>query len=131
MLTLADLRHTYAVAIASPLLVLLLCFMEVKPMGCGQFRPYMAPLAGAAPRHDHESDLVISVHHEGFFYLGPLALRRDQLCDEVQQVLARNPHREIVLQVDRRSSFAGTRLVLQTLQHLGIRHVVLRSGNTE
>jgi biopolymer transport protein ExbD len=130
MLTLSTLRHSFYAAVASPLLVLFFCFMPVGTVCRGEL-PWMPRFAAATPQPEREADLVISVRHDGYFYVGPVAVRHDELCDELQYLITRNPDREIVLQIDRRSRFAGTRSILQTVQHLGIRHLVLRSGNSE
>ncbi|HWS70581.1 MAG TPA: biopolymer transporter ExbD, partial [Thermoanaerobaculia bacterium] len=128
MLTLPALRHSYYAAVASPLLVLLFCFAASQPY-CHGFEPLMPRFAAATPWPGHEGDLVISVREDGRFLIGQDYVRRDQLCDMVEQRMTWDPNREILLQIDRRAPFAGTRVILQTLRHLGIRHVVLRSGN--
>jgi len=126
MLTLPALRHSFHAAFAVPLLLLLFGFMPF-----GTFCSFVPPLprfAAEVPWVGHETDVLVTVRHDGSLLIGQNYVHRDCVTEDLHAVLERAPGRRVILQIDRRSDFRGTREVLGVLRHLGIRHVLLNTG---
>src|SRR5438067_10707782 len=76
-------------------LVLLIIFMVVTPM-LQKGVPVNLPVTEEPERTpDTEKQLQISVKEGGIVYLGPTAVRKDQVDSELKQIHDRTPDREI------------------------------------
>ena len=82
-------------------LVLLIIFMVVTPM-LQKGVPINLPVTEDPERTpDTEKQLQISVKEKGIVYLGPTAIRTEQLDTELKQIHDRTPDREIAVKGDK------------------------------
>jgi biopolymer transport protein ExbD len=128
MLTLSGRRHSFYAAMATPLIVILFTvFLAPVATGC-RLHVLTPRMRSAQPWQGEESDLVVTVEHDGLLMLGGSDVRPEQLLPALQTILRNTPGRHLVLQVDRRSPFGSTRQVIKAARELGIRHLVMTSG---
>ena len=132
MISLPQLRHTFAAALAATLLVILMAGF-VMPNGvivCGPPGYHVALPRPARARfwRTSETDLSISVQRDGTLLIGNLIVPASDFPSQLRALHQRTPGRRIVLRPDRRSPFGATRLVLRGVQSLGIHTVVIDGG---
>lgn len=106
-------------------LVLLIIFMVVTPM-LQSGVPVNLPIT-EHPDQTPETDrqLNISVKSDGTVYVGPNAVRRDQVKTALEEVKARTPDREITVKGDRRVSYGDVLDVLKACRDVGFNDVGL------
>jgi len=106
-------------------LVLLIIFMVVTPM-LQKGVPINLPVTEAPERTpDTEKQLQISVKEKGIVYLGPTAIRTEQLDSELKQIHDRTPDREIAVKGDKQVKYGSVLDVLKSCREVGFNNVGL------
>jgi biopolymer transport protein ExbD len=106
-------------------LVLLIIFMVVTPM-LQKGVPINLPMTEEPERTpDTEKQLQISVKGEGVVYLGPTAVRKEQVDSELKQIHDRTPDREIAVKGDKMVKYGAVLDVLKSCREVGFNNVGL------
>ena len=106
-------------------LVLLIIFMVVTPM-LQKGVPINLPVTEDPERTpDTEKQLQISVKEKGIVYLGPTAIRTEQLDTELKQIHDRTPDREIAVKGDKLVKYGSVLDVLKSCREVGFNNVGL------
>lgn len=106
-------------------LVLLIIFMVVTPM-LQKGVPINLPITEDPERTpDTEKQLQISVKGEGIVYLGPNAVRKEQVDSELKTIHDRTPDREIAVKGDRTVKYGAVLDVLKSCREVGFNNVGL------
>jgi len=106
-------------------LVLLIIFMVVTPM-LQKGVPVNVPVTEDPERTpDTEKQLQISVKEKGIVYLGPTAIRTEQLDSELKQIHDRTPDREIAVKGDKQVKYGSVLDVLKSCREVGFNNVGL------
>jgi biopolymer transport protein TolR len=106
-------------------LVLLIIFMVVTPM-LQKGVPINLPVTEEPERTpDTEKQLQISVKGEGIVYLGPTAVRKEQVDSELKQIHDRTPDREIAVKGDKQVKYGAVLDVLKSCREVGFNNVGL------
>jgi biopolymer transport protein TolR len=106
-------------------LVLLIIFMVVTPM-LQKGVPINLPVTEDPEKTpDTEKQLQISVKSDGTVYLGQLAVRREQVNSELEQMHQKNPDREIAVKGDRTAKYGAVIEVLKACRDVGFNNVGL------
>ncbi len=106
-------------------LVLLIIFMVVTPM-LQKGVPINLPITEDPERTpDTEKQLQISVKGEGIVYLGPTAVRKEQVDSELKTIHDRTPDREIAVKGDRSVKYGAVLDVLKSCREVGFNNVGL------
>src|SRR5436305_12487695 len=106
-------------------LVLLIIFMVVTPM-LQKGVPINLPMTEEPERTpDTEKQLQISVKGEGIVYLGPTAVRKEQVDSELKQIHDRTPDREIAVKGDKLVKYGAVLDVLKACREVGFNNVGL------
>jgi len=106
-------------------LVLLIIFMVVTPM-LQKGVPINLPVTEDPERTpDTEKQLQISVKEKGIVYLGPTAIRTEQLDSELKQIHDRTPDREIAVKGDKQVKYGSVLDVLKSCREVGFNNVGL------
>src|ERR1051326_5302747 len=105
-------------------LVLLIIFMVVTPM-LQKGVPINLPVTEDPERTpDTEKQLQISVKEKGIVYLGPTAVRTEQVDSELKNIHDRTPDREIAVKGDRAVKYGSVLDVLKSCrEEIGRAHV--------
>jgi biopolymer transport protein ExbD len=74
---------------------------------------------------DTEKQLQISVKDKGLVYLGPTAIRTEQLDSELKQIHDRTPDREIAVKGDKQVKYGSVLDVLKSCREVGFNNVGL------
>jgi biopolymer transport protein ExbD len=105
--------------------VLLIIFMVVTPM-LQKGVPINLPVTEDPERTpDTEKQLQISVKEKGIVYLGPTAIRTEQLDTELKQIHDRTPDREIAVKGDKLVKYGSVLDVLKSCREVGFNNVGL------
>ncbi|HEX7191217.1 MAG TPA: ExbD/TolR family protein [Thermoanaerobaculia bacterium] len=106
-------------------LVLLIIFMVVTPM-LQKGVPINLPVTEEPERTpDTEKQLQISVKGEGIVYLGPNAVRKEQVDSELKAIHDRTPDREIAVKGDKQVKYGAVLDVLKSCREVGFNNVGL------
>jgi biopolymer transport protein TolR len=106
-------------------LVLLIIFMVVTPM-LQKGVPINLPVTEDPEKTpDTEKQLQISVKTEGVVYLGPTAVRKEQVDAELKTIHDRTPDREIAVKGDRSVKYGAVLDVLKSCREVGFNNVGL------
>ncbi|HEX7154013.1 MAG TPA: biopolymer transporter ExbD [Thermoanaerobaculia bacterium] len=106
-------------------LVLLIIFMVVTPM-LQKGVPVNLPVTEDPEKTpDTEKQLQISVKADGSVYLGPLAVRKDQVQSELEAIHERTPDREVAVKGDRLVKYGDVMDVLKACREVGFNNVGL------
>ena len=106
-------------------LVLLIIFMVVTPM-LQKGVPINLPITEEPERTpDTDKQLQISVKGEGIVYLGPNAVRKEQVDSELKAIHDRTPDREIAVKGDRAVKYGAVLDVLKSCREVGFNNVGL------
>ena len=106
-------------------LVLLIIFMVVTPM-LQKGVPVNLPVTEAPEKTpDTEKQLQISVKSEGVVYIGPTAVRADQVESQLKEIQQRTPDREIAVKGDRLVKYGAVLDVLKACREVGFNDVGL------
>jgi biopolymer transport protein TolR len=106
-------------------LVLLIIFMVVTPM-LQKGVPINLPVTEDPEKTpDTEKQLQISVKTEGVVYLGPTAVRKEQVDSELKAIHDRTPDREIAVKGDRSVKYGAVLDVLKSCREVGFNNVGL------
>src|SRR6476620_7185862 len=106
-------------------LVLLIIFMVVTPM-LQKGVPINLPVTEEPERTpDTEKQLQISVKGEGGVYLGPTAVRKEQVDSELKQIHDRTTDREIAVKGDKPGKYGAVLDVLKSSREVGFNNVGL------
>src|SRR5205809_1369164 len=118
----ADINVTPLVDVC---LVLLIIFMVVTPM-LQKGVPINLPVTEDPEKTpDTEKQLQISVKSDGTVYLGSLAVRKEQVNSELEQMHQKNPDREIAVKGDRSAKYGAVIDVLKACRDVGFNNVGL------
>ena len=110
---------------ADVMLVLLIIFMVVTPM-LQKGVPINLPVTEDPEKTpDTEKQLQISVKSDGTVYLGSLAVRKEQVNSELEQMHQKNPDREIAVKGDRSAKYGAVIDVLKACRDVGFNNVGL------
>ena len=108
-------------------LVLLIIFMVVTPM-LQKGVPVNLPITDAPEATpDTEKQLQISVKADGTVYLGPNAVRKDQVESALKDIHERTPDREVAVKGDRLVKYGDVIDVLKACRDVGFNDVGLIS----
>jgi biopolymer transport protein TolR len=108
-------------------LVLLIIFMVVTPM-LQKGVPVNLPVTEAPEKTpDTEKQLLISVKADGSVYLGPNAVRKDQVESTLKEMFERTPDREVAVKGDRLVKYGDVVDVLKACRDVGFNDVGLIS----
>jgi biopolymer transport protein ExbD len=108
-------------------LVLLIIFMVVTPM-LQKGVPVNLPVTDQPDRTpDTEKQLQISVKADGTVYLGPLAVRKDEVQRQLEEIHQRTPDREVAVKGDRTVKYGDVLDVLKACREVGFNDVGLIS----
>jgi biopolymer transport protein ExbD len=106
-------------------LVLLIIFMVVTPM-LQKGIPVNLPVTEGPDRTpDTEKQLQISVKADGTVYMGPSAIRKDQIQSSLEEIHQRTPDREIAVKGDRQVKYGDVLDVLKACREVGFNDVGL------
>ena len=106
-------------------LVLLIIFMVVTPM-LQKGIPVNLPVTEGPDRTpDTEKQLQISVKADGTVYMGPTAIRKDQVQSSLEEIHQRTPDREIAVKGDRQVKYGDVLDVLKACREVGFNDVGL------
>jgi biopolymer transport protein TolR len=106
-------------------LVLLIIFMVVTPM-LQKGVPVNLPVSEDPEKTpDTEKQLQISVKADGTVYLGPNAVRKDQVESALKEIQERTPDREIAVKGDRQVKYGDVLDVLKACREVGFNDVGL------
>ncbi|MBV8519843.1 MAG: biopolymer transporter ExbD [Acidobacteria bacterium] len=106
-------------------LVLLIIFMVVTPM-LQKGVPVNLPVTEDPEKTpDTEKQLQISVKADGSVYVGPNAVRKDQVQTTLQEIHDRTPDREIAVKGDRLVKYGDILDVLKSCREVGFNDVGL------
>src|ERR1700760_3030357 len=106
-------------------LVLLIIFMVVTPM-LQKGVPINLPVTEDPEKTpDTDKQLQISVKSEGIGYLGPTAVRKEQVNPELKTIHDRTPDREIAVKGDRAVKYGAVLDVLKSCREVGFNNVGL------
>lgn len=106
-------------------LVLLIIFMVVTPM-LQKGVPVNLPVTEDPDKTpDTEKQLQISVKADGTVYLGPNAIRKDQVESSLKEIQERTPDREIAVKGDRLVKYGDVLDVLKACRDVGFNDVGL------
>jgi biopolymer transport protein ExbD len=108
-------------------LVLLIIFMVVTPM-LQKGVPVNLPVTDAPEKTpDTEKQLQISVKSDGIVYVGPTAVRAEQLKSQLEEIHGRTPDREIAVKGDREVMYGAVLDALKACRDVGFNDVGLIS----
>ena len=106
-------------------LVLLIIFMVVTPM-LQKGVPINLPVTEDPEKTpDTDKQLQISVKSDGTVYLGSLAVRKEQVNSELEQIHQKTPDREIAVKGDRTAKYGAVIEVLKACRDVGFNNVGL------
>ena len=106
-------------------LVLLIIFMVVTPM-LQKGVPINLPVTSEPEKTpDTEKQLQISVKESNVVYLGPQAIRKEQLQSALEEIHQRTPDREIAVKGDRTVKYGEVLDVLKACREVGFNDVGL------
>ncbi|HEX9985481.1 MAG TPA: biopolymer transporter ExbD [Thermoanaerobaculia bacterium] len=106
-------------------LVLLIIFMVVTPM-LQKGVPVNLPVTEDPEKTpDTEKQLQISVKADGSVYLGPLAVRKEQVQSELEAIHQRTPDREVAVKGDKLVKYGDVMDVLKACREVGFNDVGL------
>jgi biopolymer transport protein TolR len=106
-------------------LVLLIIFMVVTPM-LQKGVPINLPVTEEPEKTpDTDKQLQISVKSDGIVYLGPTAVRKEQVDSELKTIHDRTPDREIAVKGDRSVKYGAVLDVLKSCREVGFNNVGL------
>jgi biopolymer transport protein ExbD len=74
---------------------------------------------------DTDKQLQISVKSDGIVYLGPTAVRKEQVDSELKTIHDRTPDREIAVKGDRSVKYGAVLDVLKSCREVGFNNVGL------
>lgn len=118
----ADINVTPLVDVC---LVLLIIFMVVTPM-LQKGVPVNLPITEQPDKTpDTDKQLIISVKADGTVYLGPNAVRKEQVESSLEEIHARTPDREIAVKGDRLVKYGDVLDVLKACREVGFNDVGL------
>jgi biopolymer transport protein ExbD len=102
-------------------LVLLIIFMVVTPLINS---PVALPESRTATVHPEDSgQLSIIVNQDGTLFVGPVAIRREQLQSELRGVFERRPGAEVIVRADRQVRYGVVLDVLTQCREAGFKDV--------
>jgi biopolymer transport protein ExbD len=132
MISLPQLRHSFAAAFGAIVLVILMAGFVVPAsvIVCGPSRVYvmLARSIDARSLPGSETDLSITVKEDGTLVMGNVIVPVAQFEAELTEISRRTPGRRLVVRSDKRSPFGATRVVVRSAQSLGFRNVVIETG---
>ena len=106
-------------------LVLLIIFMVVTPM-LQKGVPINLPVTSEPEKTpDTEKQLQISVKGDNIVYLGPQAIRKEQLQTALEEIHQRTPDREVAVKGDRTVKYGEVLDVLKACREVGFNDVGL------
>ena len=106
-------------------LVLLIIFMVVTPM-LQKGVPVNLPVTEDPEKTpDTEKQLQISVKSDGTIYVGPTAIRADQLKSSLEEIHTRTPDREVAVKGDRLVKYGAVLDALKACRDVGFNDVGL------
>src|SRR5688500_11191684 len=106
-------------------LVLLIIFMVVTPM-LQKGVPINLPVTSEPEKTpDTEKQLQISVKNDNTVYVGPQAIRKEQLQSALEEIHQRTPDREIAVKGDRTVKYGEVLDVLKACREVGFNDVGL------
>jgi len=118
----ADINVTPLVDVC---LVLLIIFMVVTPM-LQKGVPINLPVTEEPEKTpDTDKQLQISVKSDGSVYLGPTAVRKEQVQSELDQIHTKTPDREIAVKGDKQVKYGDVLDVLKACREVGFNNVGL------
>ena len=108
-------------------LVLLIIFMVVTPM-LQKGVPVNLPVTEDPEKTpDTEKQLQISVKADGSVYVGPTAVRKEQVQSQLEEIHQRTPDREVAVKGDRLVKYGDVLDVLKACREVGFNDVGLIS----
>ncbi|HEX8170580.1 MAG TPA: biopolymer transporter ExbD [Thermoanaerobaculia bacterium] len=118
----ADINVTPLVDVC---LVLLIIFMVVTPM-LQKGVPVNLPVTEDPEKTpDTEKQLQISVKADGTVYVGPNAVRKEQVQSTLEEIHTRTPDREVAVKGDRLVKYGDVLDVLKSCREVGFNDVGL------
>jgi TolR protein len=109
------------------MLVLLIIFMVVTPM-LQKGVPVNLPVTEDPEKTpDTEKQLQISVKADGTVYIGPSAVRKEQVESTLKDIQSRTPDREVAVKGDRLVKYGDVLDVLKACREVGFNDVGLVS----
>jgi biopolymer transport protein TolR len=118
----ADINVTPLVDVC---LVLLIIFMVVTPM-LQKGVPVNLPVTEDPEKTpDTEKQLQISVKADGTVYVGPTAVRKEQVQSTLEEIHTRTPDREVAVKGDRLVKYGDVLDVLKSCREVGFNDVGL------
>jgi biopolymer transport protein TolR len=118
----ADINVTPLVDVC---LVLLIIFMVVTPMLTKGVPVNLPETEEPEKTPDTDKQLQISVKSDGTVYLGPTAVRKEQVQSELEQIHTKTPDREIAVRGDKLVKYGDVMDVLKALREVGFNNVGL------
>lgn len=106
-------------------LVLLIIFMVVTPMLQKGVAVNLPVTADPEKTPDTDKQLQISVKADGTVYLGPNAVRKDQVQSSLEEIHQRTPDREIAVKGDKLVKYGDVLDVLKACREVGFNDVGL------
>jgi biopolymer transport protein TolR len=123
----ASMSEINVTPLVDVVLVLLIIFMVVTPM-LQKGVPVNLPVTEAPEKTpDTEKQLQISVKADGTVYVGPSAVRKDQIQAHLEEIHSRTPDREIAVKGDRLTKYGEVLDVLKACREVGFNDVGLIS----
>jgi biopolymer transport protein TolR len=111
-------------------LVLLIIFMVVVPVIVNGV-PVKLPVAKGDPVPEAQRQLSITVKDDGTVYLGAIAVRSEQVAEELQRLHGEAPERSIAVRGDQRVAYGEVVKVLDACRAAGYNDVRLMSERRE
>jgi biopolymer transport protein TolR len=110
-------------------LVLLIIFMVVTPMLSKGVPLNLPQTEDPEKTPDTDKQLQISVKADGSVYLGPTALRKEQVQSELETIHQKTPDREIAVRADKLAKYGAVLDVLKACREVGFNNVGLIAGS--
>jgi biopolymer transport protein ExbD len=118
----ADINVTPLVDVC---LVLLIIFMVVTPM-LQKGVPVNLPVTQDPDKTpDTEKQLQISLKADGSVYVGPTAIRKEQVQSQLEEIHQRTPDREVAVKGDKTVKYGDVLDVLKACREVGFNDVGL------
>lgn len=127
---LAQPLSLFAVASVVVVFLLLLIQVVVTPSSrrAGPERPFSST---ARPVTESETDLTVYVLADGRLLLGRQFTPEHELAARLQELNARTPGRQLVLEADRAASYAKIEVVFRAARDAGFRDVRIMTGDKD
>ena len=120
----ADINVTPLVDVC---LVLLIIFMVVTPLLQKGVAVNLPITDSPEKTPDTDKQLLISVKADGTVYVGPTAVRKEQVQSQLEEIHQKTPDREIAVKGDRLVKYGDVLDVLKALREVGFNDVGLIS----